>query len=258
MIVCAGRRRALPDLGRLASSPAGAEAPGHERLPGGADRADRPDLGPPRFHTRRRARTVHPVQLGFVSVLSILLYGGFLFAQTIQHRSDFVEEVSPAGEAQGAHETITATLLHAVLLIVALIGIVLLAEDAAKGAENGLAAMQIAQADAIIGALIATLVLLPEALSAIRAALNNELQRSLNVALGSALATIGLTIPAIAVASLVTGRELTLGLSPGDMVLLVLILSISTQSFGTGRTTMLTGLVHLVVFVAYLLLIVVP
>jgi Ca2+:H+ antiporter len=102
------------------------------------------------------------------------------------------------------------------------------------------------------------LVLMPEGVSAIRAALNNELQCSLNVALGSACATIGLTIPAVAVASMVTGRDLDLGLGPGDTVLLVLALTISVVSFSTGKTTVLTGLVHLVVFVAYLLLIVVP
>jgi Ca2+:H+ antiporter len=206
--------------------------------------------GPGRFN---------PIQLGFVSFLSVLLYAGFVFAQTTRHKSDFLEERAPnPPPAEVEHESEAATLLHAGLMMVGLIGVVLLAEEVARGVENGLAAMRVTQADAIIGAFIAMLVLLPEALSAIRAALRNELQRSLNVALGSALATIGLTIPAIAVASFVTGRELTLGLEPGDMVLLVLILTISTQSFGTGRTTMLTGLVHLVVFVAYLLLIIVP
>ena len=99
---------------------------------------------------------------------------------------------------------------------------------------------------------------MPEAVSAIKAALNNELQRGLNVALGSACATIGLTIPAVAAASLITGKSLTLGLGSGDTVLLVLALAISVVSFGTGRTTMLTGLVHLVVFFAFLFLIFVP
>jgi Ca2+:H+ antiporter len=101
-------------------------------------------------------------------------------------------------------------------------------------------------------------VLLPEALVAIRAALRNELQRALNVALGSALATIGLTIPTVAALSLLTGTELILGLGGGDMVLLATTLTLCIISFGTGRTTVLTGIVHLVVFVAYLLLIAVP
>jgi Ca2+:H+ antiporter len=86
----------------------------------------------------------------------------------------------------------------------------------------------------------------------------NQLQRGLNIALGSACATIGLTIPAVAMASLITGRGLTLGLTAGDTVLLILGLSISLVSFGTGRTTVLTGLTHLVVFLAYVLLTVSP
>jgi Ca2+:H+ antiporter len=101
-------------------------------------------------------------------------------------------------------------------------------------------------------------VLMPESVSAIRAALNNELQRGLNVALGSACATIGLTFPVVGAATLITGKSLTLGLEPSDSVLLVLALAVSVLSFGTGRTTILQGLVHLVVFVAYLLLIFVP
>ena len=144
------------------------------------------------------------------------------------------------------------------LLAVGLIGIVMLAEQIAGGIEEGLAAIEFSQADALVGAFIATLVLLPEAMAAIRAALRNELQRSLNVALGSACATIGLTIPAVAVASLVTGKGLTLGLNAADTVLLLLALGVSFVSFGTGRTTVLTGLVHLVVFFAYLLLIFAP
>lgn len=198
------------------------------------------------------------LQLGFVCALSILLYGAFLFSQTVRHRDDFHEE-NPRNEAGNKQRPDRkGTISSAVLLAIGLIGIVLLAEQLAAATEDGLAALGITHTDAIIGACIATLVLLPEALSAVRAALGNELQRSLNVALGSACATIGLTIPAVAVASLFSGRGLTLGLGSGDTVLLILALSISVVSFGTGRTTVLTGLVHLVVFVAYLLLIAAP
>ena len=197
------------------------------------------------------------IPLLFVSLCSVLLYAGFLFTQTVRHRDDFLTDISAP---EHIHSVVSnrASFLHAVFLLIGLLGIVLLAEDVAAGVEDGLAQLQVQQTDAIIGAFIATLVLLPEAMSAVRAAMNNELQRSLNIALGSALATIGLTIPAVAVASLLTGRELTLGLSSGDTVLLVLILLISMLSFGTGRTNLLHGLVHLVVFVAFLLLIAVP
>ncbi|SFI69708.1 Ca2+:H+ antiporter [Phyllobacterium sp. CL33Tsu] len=210
----------------------------------------------PNFTLHDAPGTFSRLQLTFVSICSALLYGSFVFAQTVRHRDDFVDDI---GDAEGTHAGHAhpgeGSWINAVLLMIGLFGIVLLAERVAIGVENGLDAIGVQQADAIVGALIATLVLLPEALSAIRAAMNNELQRSLNIALGSALATIGLTIPSIGIASVITGRELTLGLPGGDSVLLALILGISIHSFGTGRTNVLTGLVHLVVFVAFILLV---
>ena len=199
-----------------------------------------------------------PAQLAFVSVLSVLLYGSFVYAQMGLHREDFIEELIEAENGDDHRRTEGGIAANVVLLFVGLAGIVLLAEDIAAGVEDALVTLQVEQADAIVGAFIATLVLMPESLAAIRASLRNELQRSLNIALGSACATIGLTIPAVAVASLVTGRELTLGLGSGDTVLLLLGLGISVISFGTGRTTVLTGLVHLVVFCAYVFLIFFP
>ena len=202
--------------------------------------------------------TFSTMQLAFVSILSVLLYAGFVFAQTVRHRDDFVDmQASHAdgGEQPEARESITANVL---LMLAGLIGIVMLAEQVAGSIENALMSFQVAQSDAIVGALIAGLVLMPEAVSAIRAGLNNELQRGLNVAMGSACATIGLTIPAVAFASLITGRGLTLGLPATDTVLLILALSVSTVSFGTERTTFLTGLVHIVIFLAYVFLIFIP
>lgn len=212
----------------------------------------------PNFTLAAAPGTFSPVQLLFVSFCSVLLYGSFVFAQTVRHRGDFLDDARPGGDHANYGIAKAASWKNAVLLLTGLIGIVLLAEQVAIGVEEGLADFHIEQTDAIVGAFIATLVLLPEALSAIRAALKNELQRSLNIALGSALATIGLTIPAVGVASILTGRELTLGLESGDSVLLVLVLAISIHSFGTGRTTVLTGLVHIVVFIAFILLIAFP
>jgi Ca2+:H+ antiporter len=197
-------------------------------------------------------------QLAFVSVLSVLLYGSFVAAQMVGLREDFIEELAAASEdGEPAHRNERMT-PHVVLLFAGLAGIVLMAEEVADRIEDALEVLEVAQADAIVGFFVALLVLTPEAASAIRAALNNQLQRGLNVALGSVCATIGLTFPVVGATTLITGRELTLGLAPGDVVLLVLALAISVLSFGTGRTTILTGLVHLVVFVAYLLLIFVP
>ncbi|PBC07636.1 calcium:proton antiporter [Mesorhizobium sp. WSM3859] len=200
--------------------------------------------------------TFSAAQLGFVSALSVLLYASFVFAQTVRHREDFVEGQEHHVSARTASDE--NILVNAVLLMAGLIGIVMLAEQVAASVEDTLVAYQVTQADSIVGALIAALVLMPEALSAIRASFKNELQRSLNVAMGSACATIGLTIPAVAAASLLTGRGLTLGLPASDAVLLVLALFICSVSFSTERTTFLTGMVHVVVFFTYVFLIFVP
>ena len=111
---------------------------------------------------------------------------------------------------------------------------------------------------AVVGIVIAGLVLLPEGVAAVRAARANRLQTSLNLALGSALASIGLTIPAVAVVSIVLGQPLELGLGPKDVVLLALTVLVGVITLGTGRTTVLQGIVHLVIFAAFLFFAVVP
>jgi Ca2+:H+ antiporter len=135
---------------------------------------------------------------------------------------------------------------------------VLLGERVAAGVENRLDAMHVARPDAIIGVLLATLLLLPEMSSAIRAARANHLQRSINIVLGSALATIGLTIPAIVAISFLAGRELVLGVSGRDESMLTLVFALSIVSFGTGRTNVLTDFVQIVVFLIYLMLLIIP
>jgi Ca2+:H+ antiporter len=111
---------------------------------------------------------------------------------------------------------------------------------------------------AVVGIIIATLVLLPEGLAALRAARNNRLQTSLNLALGSALATIGLTIPAVAAVSIVLRQPLELGLNAKDQLLLAFTLLVGVITLGTGRTTVLQGIVHLVIFTVFLFFAVVP
>jgi Ca2+:H+ antiporter len=212
----------------------------------------------PNFTLASNPGTFSATQMAFVSVLSVFLYGSFVFAQATAQKDDFIQEREEELVEEEYHAAGVGIVANFILLLVGLTGIVLLTEQVAAGVEEGLDYLQVAQSDAIVGALIALVVLMPEAVSAIRASLANELQRGLNIALGSACATIGLTIPAVAMASLITGRGLTLGLSSGDTVLLLLGLSVSLVSFGTGRTTTLTGLTHLVVFLAYVLLTVVP
>jgi Ca2+:H+ antiporter len=212
----------------------------------------------PNFTLASNPGTFSATQMAFVSILSVFLYGSFVFAQATGQKDDFLQEREEELVEEEYHAAGVGIVANFILLLVGLSGIVLLTEQVAAGVEEGLEYLHVAQADAIVGALIALVVLMPEAVSAIRASLANELQRGLNIALGSACATIGLTIPAVAMASLITGRGLTLGLSSGDTVLLLLGLSVSLVSFGTGRTTTLTGLTHLVVFLAYVLLTVVP
>lgn len=197
-------------------------------------------------------------QLGFVALVSLILYGTFALVQTVRHRDYFL----PRGEAafdEEAHAeppSSRAALAASVLLLACLGAVVLLAKSLAPAIEGGVAALGAPKA--LVGVVIATLVLLPESLAALRAARANRLQTSLNLGLGSALATIGLTIPAVATLALLAGLPLTLGLDPKSIVLLILTLVVATLSLGTGRTTILQGVVHLVIFAVYLFTTIVP
>jgi Ca2+:H+ antiporter len=194
-------------------------------------------------------------QLIFVSIASALLYCAFLFVQTVRHRRDFAELSRDGGVQRAGHAGPSgrAALIALVWLLASLLGVVMLAERVAAGVESGLARLPLKRPDAITGAVIALLVLMPEGLAAVRAAARNALQTSINIALGSALATIGLTIPAVTAVSLVTMRPIVLGLDPRDQVMLLLTFAISLVSFGTGRTNVLSGMVHIVVFGTFVL-----
>ena len=142
------------------------------------------------------------------------------------------------------------------LAFIAVVSVVLLATALAQRIES--AVSQAGAPKAVVGVIIAAVVLLPEGLAALRAARANRLQTSLNLALGSALASIGLTIPAVAMVSIATGWTLTLGLDAKSSILLMLSLLVTTLSLGTGRTTVLQGVVHLVIFATYLFTTVIP
>ncbi len=143
-----------------------------------------------------------------------------------------------------------------ILLIVSLLAIVLLSKTFATSVKTGLS--YVGAPEALSGFLVALLILLPEGITALRASLTNELQRSINLALGSSLATIGLTVPAVAVITIYLGTDLVLGLSNASMVLLFVTLLISTLTFGRGRTNILHGFVHLIIFATYIFLIFEP
>jgi Ca2+:H+ antiporter len=194
-------------------------------------------------------------QLTFVSIVTIILYGVFLYTQTIRHRDYFINEGDGAGDA-GAHTSNRTLMLSMALLLLSLLAVVLLAKKFSLVVDAGAAA--IGAPPAFAGILVALLILLPESVAAIAAARKNDLQKSINLALGSSLATIGLTIPAVAVAAYALDKTLILGLDQREVVLLVMTFFISMLTFGTGRTNILFGLVHLVVFAIFVFMVFVP
>lgn len=200
--------------------------------------------------------TYAPSQLIFVAVVSLILYVTFVLVQTVRHREYFLpDETMPEDAHAEPPSNLTAWLAFATLLV-SLVGVVLLAKALSATVERAI--LDAGLPLAIVGVVIAALVLAPESLAAYRAAKRNRLQTSLNLALGSALATIGLTIPAVAIVSLTLGLPLALGIGAKGVTLLILSLFTITLSLGTGRTTILGGAVHLVIFAAYLFTTVVP
>jgi Ca2+:H+ antiporter len=194
-------------------------------------------------------------QLAFVSVVTILLYGVFLYTQTIRHRDYFVGGAADDA-ADGAPISGPMLGLSVVLLLVSLLGVVLLAKKFSLVVDAVIAG--VGAPPALAGVLVALLILLPEGVAALAAARSNDLQKSINLALGSSIATIGLTVPAVAAAAHLLGKELVLGLNPQEMVLLVLTFVLSMLTFGTGRTNILFGLVHMVVFAMFVFMVFVP
>jgi Ca2+:H+ antiporter len=189
-----------------------------------------------------------PLQLAFVSAVCLGLYIAFLFIQTGWHRAYFL----PIGEedtVEHARPSRRIALASLGMLLLALLSVVLLAKSLGPALESG---VQTAGAPlAFVGVIIAAIVLLPETTAAIRAAARRQLQASINLALGSAVATIGLSVPVVALASFWIGQPLELGISPGASVLMALGFVVAIITYGTGRTNLLAGIVHLVLLAAY-------
>src|SRR6056297_889264 len=195
-----------------------------------------------------------PAQLIFVAVVSLALYGFFLHAQTIRHRDDFLDTADDgAAHAPAPRRDFLAGIA---LLPIALLAVVLLAEILAVPVEQTIETAGLPEA--LVGVAIALVVLMPEGVASVRAAKANRLQTSINLALGSALASLCLTIPTVALISLAFGQDLILGLEAEHIVLLLLSLFMATVSLATGRTTSLHGGIHLVIFGAFLTLSAVP
>ena len=191
----------------------------------------------------------------FFSIVTLALYLVFLSIQTVRHRGFFSEpEEPPLGEA-GTHAHYPSW-AHFLLLVATLVPIVLLSKKMGGFVEHGSAVLRLPPA--LGGVLIAIIVLAAEGMSAVRAALRNRLQRAVNLCLGAALSTIGLTVPAVLVIGMYTGQSVVLGLGTQMQVLLALSLIVSVQTFGARRTNVLHGAVHLVMFLAYISLIFAP
>jgi Ca2+:H+ antiporter len=198
-------------------------------------------------------------QLAFAGIASFVLYIAFLFFQTVSHRDYYLPKAEGQVSNQRTHAEKPSnlkTVASCVLLLISLVTVVGLAELLSPVIESGLKAAGAPKT--IVGIAIALLVLMPEGYAAVRAARANRLQSSLNLALGSALASIGLTIPTVAAIAIFFNLPLSLGISSLNMTLMYLSFFISALTLAIGRTTMLQGVVHLIIFCEYLFLSLVP
>ena len=191
-----------------------------------------------------------PAQLGFVALATLALYGVFLYVQTVRHRDYFLSDLGGASDEHGTRPAAWQVWESVGLLIVGLVAVVLLAK--------AVAGTSVGAPNEAVGLLVALLVLLPETMAALGAARRNELQKSLNLALGSSLATIGLTIPAVSMLALVLKVPVELGIDLHDTVLLVLTFAVSIVTFAGGRTNILPGFVHMVLFAIFVFFVFIP
>lgn len=212
----------------------------------------------PNFTTSLAGPRFTSIQQIFLIAVTILLYAIFLSIQTGRHRGYFkigADEGNPADDHH-SQTNLHSIGFHAVMLFLYLIVVIVLAEKFAIPLDNSIERLGAPQAFG--GAIIAALVLSPEALAAVKAATRNRLQRSVNILHGSVLASIGLTIPSVLIISMVTNRPLVLGVEGGNLPLLVLTMAVSIVTFGSGKTNILQGCIHLVLFAVFLLLIFYP
>ncbi|HEY0813327.1 MAG TPA: ionic transporter y4hA [Pseudonocardia sp.] len=220
-------------------------------------------LALPTFTTTTPGPTFAGPQLAFAAFVSVVLYGVFVFVQTVRHREYFLPVAqatgADGGEAEGEDRhrpSGRAALISLGLLLVALVAVVGLAKSISPTIEAVVSS--VGAPPSLVGVAIALLVLLPETLAAVNAAARNRLQTSFNLAYGSALASIGLTIPAIALASIWMDGPLLLGLSGIELVLLAITALVSSLTVGLGTAIVLEGAIHLVIFAAFLFVAIVP
>jgi Ca2+:H+ antiporter len=212
----------------------------------------------PNFTVSSPGPTFSPLHSTFLIVMSVGLYAVFLAIQTSRHREYFVpppDPGAPVGHEADDHDhhEVFSVAYHAPLLVAYMLPVVLLAKRIAVPIDYGNSVLR--APECLGGVLVSALVLFPEAVAALRAALANHLQRSINLLLGSVVASISLTIPAALTIGFLLGQTIVLGVDAVDMVLLLLTLGVSTLTFASARTNVLLGAVHLLLFLAYLMLI---
>lgn len=220
----------------------------------------------PTFTSSSEGGTFTGAQFAFAAIVAVTVYSLFVFTQTVSHRwmflspdalideaNDELAHITPRAARAGRMEGIAPRLA---LLVVGLVGVVGLAKTLAPRIEDTV--VRVGAPASFVGVVIALLILLPESIAAVRAANRGEMQTSLNLSLGSALASIGLTIPAIAVASIWLEGPIDLGLGGKEIVLLALTTVVSTLTFGSGQATLLQGAQHLAIFAAFVFLAIVP
>ena len=211
----------------------------------------------PQFTITTPEGTYSTSQLVFAAITSVALWAVFVFVQTVRHR-DYFLPAADASDADAHAQPPTSREAWASfgLLLLSLVSVVGLAKILSPSIERAVAAAGAPKA--VLGIVIAMLVLMPETWAAVRAARANRLQTSMNLAIGSALASIGLTIPVVAAAAIAFDLRLVLGLEPKDLVMLAVTFLVSAVTLGTGRTHIMQGAVHLVLFATFLFLAFVP
>jgi Ca2+:H+ antiporter len=215
----------------------------------------------PNFTTTKSGPYLTVFQSAVIGVLVLALYGVFLLVQTVRHAQFFQDPHARKTRARKtrARERVAAGAVrnevywHTAFLLATLVPVIFLAEELAAETSREFAA--IGTPAALAGVVLALLVLSPEGMGGLRAAAGNEIQRAINIVLGSALATVGLTVPAVLAIGVWTGRDIALGLAPEEMVLLALTFAVTPFTFGSLRTNVLVGAVHFVLFVVFIALI---
>lgn len=225
----------------------------------------------PNYTTSEAFGQYSNAQLVFVAIVTVVLYLGFIGVQTLRHRDYFLPEnikIAPVEtdvitedhdeemEPHAAPPNTITTISSLILLFLALVAVVMLSKSLSPAIEKWI--FDIGAPKSLLGVIIAAVILLPEGMAAVKAVRKNRLQTSLNLALGSALASIGLTIPAVAILCVFTGMEITLGIDIKSMLLLMLSLFIISISFNTNKTNIQQGIVLLVLFSTYLFTTIVP